>query len=71
MEEAVVGDPVDDVEHPLDILRTVRSFDPCLACAVHVRSPDAEYETVIEPARPEMEATNHCETGEPPVIDND
>lgn len=52
LEEAVVGDPVDDVDNPLGVMRTIRSFDPCLACSVHVRSPDAEYETVIEPATP-------------------
>jgi hydrogenase large subunit len=36
MEEALVGVPVDDVEKPLNALRTVHSFDPCVACAVHV-----------------------------------
>jgi hydrogenase large subunit len=29
-------------EHPLEILRTVHSFDPCLACASHVISPDGQ-----------------------------
>ncbi len=52
LEEAVVGDDVDDIENPLGVMRTIRSFDPCLACGVHVRSPDAEYETVIEPVKP-------------------
>lgn len=36
LEEALVGTPVADPERPLEILRTVHSFDPCLACAVHV-----------------------------------
>jgi len=35
MEEALVGTPVADPERPLEVLRTIRSFDPCLACAVH------------------------------------
>jgi Ni,Fe-hydrogenase I large subunit len=35
VEEALVGTPVADPERPLEILRTVHSFDPCLACAVH------------------------------------
>jgi len=35
-EEALVGTPVADPKQPLEILRTVHSFDPCLACAVHV-----------------------------------
>jgi hydrogenase large subunit len=29
-----------DAEQPLEILRTIHSFDPCLACAVHVTDPD-------------------------------
>jgi hydrogenase large subunit len=35
-EEALVGTPVHDVKQPVEILRTIHSFDPCLACAVHV-----------------------------------
>ncbi len=35
-EAALVGTPVAEPDKPLEILRTVHSFDPCLACAVHV-----------------------------------
>jgi [NiFe] hydrogenase large subunit/hydrogenase large subunit len=35
-EAALVGTPVADPNKPLEILRTIHSFDPCLACAVHV-----------------------------------
>jgi hydrogenase large subunit len=35
-EQALVGTPVADPTQPLELLRTVHSFDPCLACAVHV-----------------------------------
>jgi Ni,Fe-hydrogenase I large subunit len=35
-EAALVGTPVADPEQPLEILRTVHSFDPCIACGVHV-----------------------------------
>ncbi len=35
-EEALIGTPVADPERPLEILRTMHSFDPCLACAVHL-----------------------------------
>lgn len=35
-EQALVGNPVADPERPIEILRTVHSFDPCMACAVHV-----------------------------------
>ncbi len=35
-EAALVGTPVAIADQPLEILRTVHSFDPCLACGVHV-----------------------------------
>jgi hydrogenase large subunit len=35
-EASLEGTPVADPERPLEILRTIHSFDPCLACAVHV-----------------------------------
>lgn len=35
-ESALAGTPMADPEQPLEILRTVHSFDPCLACASHV-----------------------------------
>jgi hydrogenase large subunit len=35
-EQALVGTPVADPKRPLELLRTVHSFDPCMACAVHV-----------------------------------
>jgi len=35
MEQALVGTPVADPENPIEAVRVVRSFDPCLACAVH------------------------------------
>ena len=38
-EAALIGTPVADPEKPVEILRTVHSFDPCLACAVHVVDP--------------------------------
>jgi Ni,Fe-hydrogenase I large subunit len=38
-EEALLGTPVADASKPLEILRTIHSFDPCMACAVHVVDP--------------------------------
>jgi [NiFe] hydrogenase large subunit/hydrogenase large subunit len=35
-EEALLGTPVADPVRPIEILRTVHSFDPCMACGVHV-----------------------------------
>ncbi len=38
-EQALIGNPVADPEQPLEILRTIHSFDPCMACGVHVLDP--------------------------------
>lgn len=38
-EASLLGTPVAHPEQPIEILRTVHSFDPCLACAVHVVDP--------------------------------
>jgi hydrogenase large subunit len=35
-EASLVGTPLADPEKPLEVLRTVHSFDPCLACAIHL-----------------------------------
>ena len=35
-EEALIGTPIADPNRPVEILRTIHSFDPCLACAVHL-----------------------------------
>jgi hydrogenase large subunit len=41
-EAALVGTPVADPEQPLEILRTVHSFDPCMACAAHILDPEGQ-----------------------------
>jgi [NiFe] hydrogenase large subunit len=38
-EASLIGTPVNDPDQPLEILRTIHSFDPCIACAVHVIDP--------------------------------
>ena len=40
VEEALIGTPIADPKAPLEIIRTVHSFDPCIACGVHVIDPD-------------------------------
>lgn len=35
-EAALLGTPIADPKNPVEILRTIHSFDPCLACAVHL-----------------------------------
>ncbi|MBF0563647.1 MAG: nickel-dependent hydrogenase large subunit [Nitrospirae bacterium] len=46
-EEALVGTPVEDAEKPLEILRTIHSFDPCMACAVHLINKTGKELSVI------------------------
>jgi len=41
VEEALIGTPVADPKRPVEILRTVHSFDPCIACGVHVIDPES------------------------------
>lgn len=38
-EASLVGNPMADPERPLEVLRTIHSFDPCLACAIHTLDP--------------------------------
>ena len=39
-EAALVGTPVADPQRPLEVLRTLHSFDPCMACAAHIYDAD-------------------------------
>jgi hydrogenase large subunit len=39
-EAALVGHVLHDPDQPIEILRTIHSFDPCIACAVHVLDPE-------------------------------
>ncbi len=41
-EASLIGTPVADPNQPVEILRTVHSFDPCMACAVHVLDPEGK-----------------------------
>ena len=41
-EASLIGTPVVDPTKPVEILRTVHSFDPCMACAVHVVDPEGK-----------------------------
>ena len=47
-EAALMNTPMADPEQPLEILRTIHSFDPCLACSTHVMSADGEELTEIK-----------------------
>lgn len=41
-EASLIGTPIADSERPLEIIRTIHSFDPCLACATHLLSPEGQ-----------------------------
>ncbi len=38
-EESLIGAPVPDPDNPINVVRIIRSFDPCLACAIHLIDP--------------------------------
>ena len=42
-ESSLIGTPIKDPEKPLEILRTIHSFDPCIACAVHLYDEKGTY----------------------------
>jgi len=49
IEQALIGTPVEDINEPVEVMRVIHSFDPCLACAVHVvRLNDATLSFVIK-----------------------
>ncbi len=41
-EESLIGTKLAKADQPLEILRTIHSFDPCMACAVHIIEPNGE-----------------------------
>jgi len=42
-EESLIGTPVANLEQPVELIRTIHSFDPCLACAVHLYDPQGRH----------------------------
>jgi hydrogenase large subunit len=47
-EASLLDTPVAKADEPLEILRTLHSFDPCLACSTHVMSPDGQEMTTVK-----------------------
>jgi hydrogenase large subunit len=48
IEQALIGTPVTDINQPIEVLRVIHSFDPCLSCAVHMVRPDSrKIETTV------------------------
>jgi hydrogenase large subunit len=44
-EASLIGTPVAKLDEPVEILRTIHSFDPCIACAVHLYDPEGRHLT--------------------------
>jgi hydrogenase large subunit len=42
LEQALIGTPILDAQQPIEALRVIHSFDPCLSCAVHVMEPEGK-----------------------------
>ena len=42
-EASLIGTPVANLEQPVEIIRTIHSFDPCLACSVHLYDPEGKH----------------------------
>jgi hydrogenase large subunit len=42
-EASLIGTPVAKIDQPVEIIRTIHSFDPCLACAVHLYDPQGKH----------------------------
>jgi len=51
IEQALLGIPVEDLDKPIHALRVVHSFDPCVACAIHITEPKTgrKFSTVTNP----------------------
>ncbi|MFO0584655.1 MAG: nickel-dependent hydrogenase large subunit [Anaeromyxobacter sp.] len=47
-EASLMNTPVVNAEQPVEILRTIHSFDPCLACSTHVMGPQGEELTRVK-----------------------
>jgi hydrogenase large subunit len=47
-EASLMNTPLAKADQPLEIIRTLHSFDPCLACSTHVMSPDGQELTSIK-----------------------
>ncbi|VAX11821.1 Ni/Fe-hydrogenase 2 large subunit HybC [hydrothermal vent metagenome] len=45
-ESSLLDTPIADPEKPLEVLRTIHSFDPCIACAIHM--VDTEQKEIVK-----------------------
>lgn len=47
-ESSLLKNPVADNAHPLEVIRTIHSFDPCMSCAVHTFDPDGTEQATVK-----------------------
>jgi hydrogenase large subunit len=47
-EQSLIGTPISDINKPLEVVRTIHSFDPCMSCAVHVVDTEGRDVTRIQ-----------------------
>jgi hydrogenase large subunit len=47
MERALIGTEIIDPAQPIEVLRIIHSFDPCLSCAVHVMRPEGKPVVIV------------------------
>lgn len=40
MEQALIGTPIENPDQPVEALRVIHAYDPCLSCAVHIMRPN-------------------------------
>lgn len=45
-EQALISTPVRDINNPVELGRTIRSFDPCISCATHIYSEGKHINTI-------------------------
>jgi hydrogenase large subunit len=43
----LIGTPITNAKQPVEVLRVIHSFDPCLSCAVHVMRPEGKPVVVV------------------------
>jgi len=63
IEQALIGTPVNNLDEPIEVLRVIHSFDPCLSCAVHVARPEEGARIFAVPhvhGEDESPAVTHC-----------
>lgn len=51
IEQGLIGCPVDNIDAPIEALRLVHGYDPCVACAIHIVEPKTghEFKTQMSP----------------------